>query len=357
MPDDTSVPPVKPEEKATTDRVAAPRGPSESMGAAEADPGRLLGRLETVDPRTVWKHEAHDFTRWLLKNADVLGEALGMDLELTEAEHKVGGFALDLIGTDLSTGDRVIVENQLDATDHTHLGQLLTYAGGTSPTTIVWCAPRFRDEHRAALAWLNERTSEETRFFGVEIGVVRIGASPPAPLFRLVAQPNDWGKQVRSSTTGPNTLTPRAALYQRFWGRMLERLQTEHPTWTRSTIPTTASWTTLPAGTTIASYGYSFTATRALRSELYFGSQDAAANRAAFDRLAAVRPQFEDAYGQPLSWQPLEGKKACRIADDRPNSPIEDTDSWEDYISWLFDAGSRIRHALRTIGGLAGQEG
>src|SRR3954447_4169474 len=125
-------------------------------------PGPSLGRLVPVPPRDVWAHEAHNFTPWLLANADVLSDLLGMDLELEVAEHPVGNFSLDLMGRDTATGQRVIVENQLEVTDHTHLGQILTYAGGTDPTTIVWVAPTFRAEHRAALDWLNQRTDENT---------------------------------------------------------------------------------------------------------------------------------------------------------------------------------------------------
>jgi hypothetical protein len=156
-----------------------------------------LGRLEPVDPRGVWPSEAHDFTPWLLANAQALSEAVGMDLDLEAAEHPVGGFSLDLIGVDAATGDRVIVENQLEASDHSHLGQILTYAGGTYPANVLWLSTSFREEHRAALEWLNERTDERTRFFAVRIQVVQIGTSPPAPLFTLVVQPNDWGKRVR----------------------------------------------------------------------------------------------------------------------------------------------------------------
>lgn len=164
-----------------------------------------LGRLAPVAPRDVWAHEAHDFTPWLLANQDVLGEALGMDLELVTAEHPVGGFSLDLLGRDLATGETVIVENQLEVTDHLHLGQIITYAGGTDPTNIVWIATGFRDEHRAALDWLNTHTDENTRFFGVEIHVVRIGSSEPAPLLRVVTQPNDWGKQVKRRASAATT--------------------------------------------------------------------------------------------------------------------------------------------------------
>ncbi|MGH3563520.1 MAG: hypothetical protein ACRDTN_17470 [Mycobacterium sp.] len=131
-------------------------------------PGAQLGRLTTVTPRDVWVHEAHDFTPWLLQNVDVLSDLLGMDLVLDVAEQPVGEFSLDLMGRDLSNGSVVIVENQLEQSDHGHLGQILTYAAGTDPTTIVWINTGFRAEHRAALDWLNEHTDPRTRFFGVE---------------------------------------------------------------------------------------------------------------------------------------------------------------------------------------------
>ncbi len=174
-----------------------------------------IGRLTPVAAREVWPHEALDFTPWLLENADVLADVLGMNLELEAAEHAVGGFSLDLIGQEIGSGARVIVENQLESSDHTHLGQIMTYAGGTDASHVVWIAPSFREEHRKALEWLNERTDEETRFFAVEIKAVRIGDSAVAPLLTLVVQPNDWGKQVRAAavqqaarTWGPEDLLP-----------------------------------------------------------------------------------------------------------------------------------------------------
>jgi hypothetical protein len=139
-----------------------------------------------------------------------------MDLVLDVAEHPVGGFSLDLLGRDEATDSVVIVENQLEQSDHLHLGQILTYAAGTDPATIVWIATSFREEHRAAIDWLNERTDEDTRFFGIEIDVVRIGDSPPAPNFRLVAKPNDWGKQVKAAVT-PGYASERSKTYREFW--------------------------------------------------------------------------------------------------------------------------------------------
>jgi hypothetical protein len=155
-----------------------------------------LGRLEPLDPRQVWSHEAQDFTPWLLDNADTLAEALGLDIELTTAEHPVGDFALDLVGRDLTNDCVLIVENQLSPTDHGHLGQLITYAAGTDAHTIVWLSPTFREEHCQALDYLNTLGGENARFFGVQIGVVRIDNSKPAPMFNLRAQPNDWHAKV-----------------------------------------------------------------------------------------------------------------------------------------------------------------
>ena len=150
------------------------------------------------------RHEALDFTPWMLANVDVLSDLLGLELVLDRAEHPVGGFSLDLIGRDSSTDQVVIVENQLEMSDHTHLGQILTYAAGTQPSLIVWVATRFREEHRAALDWLNERTDEQTGFFGVEIAVVCIAESPPAPAFRLVVKPNDWKRVKVGAETAEN---------------------------------------------------------------------------------------------------------------------------------------------------------
>lgn len=171
----------------------------------------VIGRLKAVPAREVWRHEALDFTPWLLDNADVLSEVIGLDLELHTAEHAVGDFSLDLIGRDRISGDLVIVENQLEQSDHTHLGQIMTYAGGTDAAHVVWVAPSFRPEHRRALEWLNERTDEATRFFAVEVKAVRIGDSPYAPLLSLAVQPNDWGKQVRTKAVQQSASTWSAA--------------------------------------------------------------------------------------------------------------------------------------------------
>ena len=307
-----------------------------------------LGRLKSIDPRSVWKHEAHDFTPWLLANSDVLADALGIDLELSAAEHPVGGFNLDLMGRDLTNNCVLIVENQLAATDHGHLGQLLTYAAGTEAQTVVWLAPQFREEHRQALDWLNDLAGEATRFFGVELAVVRIGESEPAPLFRVRAQPNDWHAQVAAVTKSSSLQAGKAPLYREFWTRFLERVGAEHPEWTNASKPQTANWFAMACPFKGGPYyAFSFAAGGKLRSELYIDFGDAETNTELFASLAERRDAIEQVYGSRLSWEELEGKRACRIAD-YGDGDVANVDQHDAYIDWFFDRGGRLRQAVES---------
>lgn len=297
----------------------------------------------------MWRHEALDFTPWLLQNADVLSDLLGMDLVLESAEHRVGGFSLDLIGRDETTGQVVIVENQLEESNHSHLGQILTYAAGTDPTTIVWVATEFRPEHRAALDWLNERTGEGTRFFGVEIEVVRIGDSPPAPAFRLVAQPNDWGKQVKAAAQSAG-MSERAQLYWDFWTRFSERLRAKHPTWTRGTA-TKSSWFGMSAGTANVNWIFAFTS-KGLGVQLEFVNPDPAVNTARFEALHARRQEMEGAFGAPLTWEPMEGYKATKVSTYDDVADVAQVNRWDEWIDWFVVTGERMRGALAAAGGV-----
>ena len=204
-----------------------------------------LSKLVALDPREVWPNEAHDYTPWLLANADALATVLGIDIEVTTNEYPVGGFALDFLGTDVTNDCVLVVENQLETTDHTHLGQIVTYSAGTDAKTIVWMATSFREEHLQALDWLNAVAEGNARFFGVEIGAVRIANSPPAPLFTLRAQPYDWYSQTALAAKSTRT-SGKGDLYVAFWTRFLERVHKEHPTWTHAQKPGTANWFSMP---------------------------------------------------------------------------------------------------------------
>ena len=162
---------------------------------------KSLGRLEQVELREAWSSESRDFTPWLAQeeNLKLLGEAIGIELDLESQEKDVGPFRANILCKDTATDEWVLIENQLDRTDHSHLGQLLTYAAGLNAVTIVWIAERFTEEHRATLDWLNERTDEKINLFGLEIELWRIGDSPIAPKFNIISQPNDWSRTVQQA--------------------------------------------------------------------------------------------------------------------------------------------------------------
>ena len=312
-----------------------------------------LGRIEVVPPREVWRHEAHDFTPWLLANVDVLSDLLGMGhLVLETAEHPVGDFSLDLIGKDESNNEIVIVENQLEMSDHLHLGQILTYAAGTDPTTIVWVATGFRPEHREAIDWLNDRTDERTRFFAVQIEVIRIGTSQPAPAFRLVAQPNDWAKQVKAATTNATgEVSERERLYLDFWEKYRQRVLADHPTWTRASMSTKSSWFQMSAGVSGVNWVSTFSQS-GLGLQLVFESHDRDLNLARLEAVAEQKAVFESAFGGPLAWESRDGLKSTRIAAYTEVADVAQTDRWDAWIDWLIEIGVRMRKALVAVGGV-----
>lgn len=161
-----------------------------------------LGNLEEVkDLREVWPHEAHDFTPWLAKNIGVLGETVGIDISIEETESSVGDFNVDIFASDADTGRKIIIENQLEDTDHNHLGKLITYASGKEADLVIWVVKRARSEHRAAVEWLNNHTDEGVGFFLCEIKVYKIGNSESAPKFEIIEQPNDWIKEMKQPSS------------------------------------------------------------------------------------------------------------------------------------------------------------
>ena len=307
-----------------------------------------LGKLEQVDPRSVWIHEAHDFTPWLLANADRLSEALGIDLELEAAEHAVGGYSLDLVGRDITNDAVLIVENQLATTDHSHLGQVLTYAAGTGASTIVWIATAFREEHRQALDWLNESTGDEAHFFGIELQVVKIGSSDRAPLFNVVAQPNNWQKQVRVATQS-GAVTGKGALYVQFWGRFIEQVHTKHPDWTKARAAGPYNWFEMAGSIKGLNINSSFAQGERLRHELYIDTRDGDRNDEIFDYLRNRQEQIEATYGESLTWEELPTKRACRVSAYEEGCSVVDTERWDEFIDWFLDAGTRMRAALETV--------
>lgn len=178
-----------------------------------------LGKIEKLDLRDIWANEASDFTPWLAKseNIKLLGDTIGIDLEVESQEKSVGAFRADILARDMNNSNHyVLIENQLEPTNHNHLGQIITYAAGLDACSIIWIAKSFTEEHRAALDWLNRITDENINFFGIEIEVIRIGESVPAPQFNVVAKPNDWSKTVRANANS-GTISDTKIKQQEYW--------------------------------------------------------------------------------------------------------------------------------------------
>ncbi len=175
-----------------------------------------IGKLEAVDLRQAWAHEANDFTPWLATNLDRLNDVTGLKLVLDETEARVGRFAADILAVDILTNKRVLIENQLEQANHGHLGQILTYLSGLEANTIIWIAKGFHDEHISAIRWLNSHTHDDFAFFAVEVSVVRIGDSAAAPLFRVLEKPNNWDRVIYQAASMERGEKP-AQLAKEYW--------------------------------------------------------------------------------------------------------------------------------------------
>lgn len=300
--------------------------------------------LQKVDPREIWKHEAHDFTPWLAENLNRLGDAIGIELELLEREADVGNFSLDLLAKDLGRNANVIIENQLAATDHDHLGKLITYASGYDAEVVLWVSTEIREEHRQALDWLNQRTDSRTDFFGVVVEVIRIGDSKPALQFRVIVSPNEWQKTAKKQSS--SSASGRSEVYRQYFQALLDDLRENHR-FTGARVGQPQNWYTFASGNQQFVYGHSFANGGRVRTEIYIDSGDVDENKAFFDRLHTDREAIESEFGSPLEWERLKDKRACRIALYRAGS-IEDS---AEELQGIHDWGVENLLKFKTVFG------
>jgi hypothetical protein len=300
-----------------------------------------LGTLKQVDVREVWANEAYDFTPWLAQNVGKLGEALGMELELKGQEAPVGDFSLDLLAHDLGRDRVVIIENQLESTNHDHLGKLLTYAAGYDAGVIIWIAKEIREEHRQTVDWLNQHTDGNIEFYAVVIEVIQIDNSRPACNFKAVAFPNEWRKSAIASSDGTPT-SERGEAYRAFFQGLLDELRDKHHfTGARAAQP--QSWYSFASGYSGLTYGFSFNQKAKVRAELYIDRGSAEENKAIFDRLFSERTLIEGEFGEPLQWDRLDNKRAARIYISRDGSIENDTQSLVEIRSWGINYLLRLK--------------
>ncbi len=304
-----------------------------------------LGKLERIPLRKAWAHEAGEFTPWLAQpdNLNLLAEALGLDeLEPVGTEHPVGDFKVDILCTD--NGGKVIIENQLEKTNHTHLGQILTYAAGVGARKVIWVAESFRTEHVAALEFLNQHTTDELDFFAVEIELWRIGDSPMAPSFNVVVKPNDWAKTGQQNAKAAATMTPTKQRQLKFWTDWSAWLQAKGSAF-RPQKPLPQHWTNIALGRA----GIHLAATVNSREgrvgmEVYIDHDN---SKGMFKQLLAQKDVIESELKVKLDWQELPDGHACRILQVRPESPLENEGQWPVYFAWLEEAGLRMTEVFR----------
>jgi hypothetical protein len=301
-----------------------------------------FGKLEYLDLRLAWNNEASNFTPWLADNIQVLGDVLGLELELREREASVGNFSCDLHAVDLGSGRTVIIENQLEVTDHSHLGQLLTYAAGLEAAVIVWIAREIRDEHKAALDWLNRKTSADTNFFAIVPRVFRIDDSKPTYELQLVVSPNEWEKgSVPFDDTLPTT---KGLQYKAFFQNLVDIARENGFKGLKKSLP--QNWTRFSTGKSDVGWYVAFTGTGKLKVEIYLESKDADTNKLRFDEIALQQHQLNNDLNRQLSWERMDDKKGSRIAIYHEGSIDSQPDELDALCTWAISEMKLMREKL-----------
>ena len=309
-----------------------------------------FGRLERVDLRQGWMTEAQHFTPWLAReeNLALLADTLGLDLEFEAQERAVGPFRADILCKNTADDSWVLIENQLERTDHSHLGQLITYAAGLHAVTIVWIAARFADEHRAACDWLNEITSENVRIFALEVELWRIGQSPIAPKFNIISQPNDWAKQVATAQKAINDgeFSDTRQTQWRYW-KSVEDLIGKANGAIRPVSPQASSWVSHGIGKTGVHFNFAMSRPEKLvRIEVYLSGLHAKSD---FAQLAARQAEIEAKLGKSLVWQPMPDKKDARIALHLSDiDPFNEAD-WDRQHRWIVENAQLLHQVFRPL--------
>lgn len=301
-----------------------------------------FGKLKRVELRKGWRHEALDFTQWLVKeeNLKMLGDELGIELLPIEAEAKAGRYSVDILAEEENTGKHVIIENQLEKTDHDHLGKIITYASGYDAEYVVWVVKDAHEEHRQAMEWLNDHTGNDLNFFLIRLELWQIDESAPAVKLNTLVKPNEWTKTIRErARTGE--LTDTKLLQLDFWNNFKSYCQEVGSSiGNRKAFP--QHWYDFSIGSSEGHVSLTLnTRENALGCEFYIHQ-----NKDLYDELNSKKVVIEQELGSDLEWMRLDDKKASRIKRTRIAN-LEDTDSWEEYHKWLVEQGERFREVFR----------
>lgn len=302
-----------------------------------------LNRLTEIhDLRTVWPHEALDFTPWLSQddNIALLADAVGLDITVEETESAVGDFHVDILAAETGTDRRIIIENQLEDTDHDHLGKLITYASGKSADIVIWVVKHAREEHKAAVEWLNNHTDDKIGFFLCEIKLYRIGNSEPAVKFEVLEKPNDWAKEIKKNSSVSEIQQRRYEYWVAFQNYAFQNSEFSGEFKRRK--PSTDHWLDYSIGSSECYISVSQIRNRdELNVALYIRN-----NEELYQSLKEHKDEIDMGAGISLSWHALEGRKASKIIAVR-TAAFDDQSQWNGQFSWLMDTMLKIKRAFK----------
>lgn len=290
-----------------------------------------LGRLKQVPPRHVWPNEERDFSTWLAENLELLSNEVGIPLVLLGKEVNVGPFKADLLAEDPDTNTKVIIENQLEKTDHDHLGKLITYAAGLEAKTIIWIAREIKEEHRKAIEWLNEHTDDDIAFFLVRIEVWQIADSPPAPKFQVVVEPNHWARAIKQSGDAIKLFS--------FWQGLSELARRRG---LRTHKPSGRNYLDIHLNSTSHIVLRVRPKLRNIAVQLYIRE-----GKNIFKCLEERRAEIEAEIGTPLEWRERPEVKSSIIEVSYP-ADFKNEDRWQEYRNWLLNTAMRFRDVFET---------
>ena len=303
-----------------------------------------LGKIEKIDDlRSVWKHEALDFSKWLAEdeNLELLGDTIGIDIELEERESPVGSFSVDLYATEQGTGRRVIIENQLEDTNHDHLGKIITYAAGKDASVVIWIVKRARDEHKSAVEWLNQHTDEDIGFFLVEIELWKINDSPAAPRFNVVERPNDWAKAMKATAGLSDTKKVYVDYWEAFKKYAFSKPEIKSAFTERKGGP--HQWYDMAVGKRHCHITLTASMTKGRRAaQLYISN-----HKEIYQHFEEQKDEIEKFVGSKLRWH--EASQDAVFGWDFYDSDFDEK-NWEEYFEWYCECALKIKEVVKRFG-------
>ena len=302
----------------------------------------MIGKIERVSLREVWKHEAKDFTQWIQDNIDVVNDVIDLNLSNPEREQAAGSFNIDIVAED-EAGNPVIIENQLEKSDHDHLGKVITYLVAMGAKTAIWIVSNPRPEHIAAITWLNE--SSAANFYLLKIEAIQIADSLPAPLLTVIVGPSEEGKEVGKAK---KEMAERYIIREKFWTQLLD-LSKQKTKLHANISPTQHNWLGTSAGKQGIGYNYALRKNEA-QVELYIdrGKEKGEENKEIFDKLFHHKDKIEDTFNESLNWERLEGKRACRISKRITVGGYRDKEEkWPEIHEAMVDSMTRLEKSLK----------